>query len=189
MHYYGLGTMQNCPLALQLYKRVVERGRWSHLLNDAYELYRNGKTEQALLLYEQAAEWGFEIGQSNAAFIYDKVLQHNISTHHTNAQMAFRFYRQSAEQRNMMSHLRLGDFYYYGFGTSRNAEKAAEHYQAASDMRNAQASFNLGYLHHVKRERERGRVEGNRLFFFFFANVISSSSCSTSPLAWHWTSA
>lgn len=44
--------------------------------------------------------------------------------------------------------MKLGDAHYYGRGTKVDYEAAASHYRSASDQQqNAQALFNLGYMH------------------------------------------
>lgn len=44
--------------------------------------------------------------------------------------------------------MKLGDYYYYGLGTPVNYEQAIQEYRLASDVqRNAQAMFNLAYMH------------------------------------------
>lgn len=44
--------------------------------------------------------------------------------------------------------VKLGDYYYYGQGTSVNFEVAAHQYRMASDKQTcAQAMFNLGYMY------------------------------------------
>lgn len=44
--------------------------------------------------------------------------------------------------------MKLGDYHYYGLGTAVDYEAAATHYRLASDhQHNAQAMFNLGYMH------------------------------------------
>jgi SEL1 protein len=53
----------------------------------------------------------------------------------------------AADQNHVSSLVKLGDFYYYGVGTEVNVEKSLINYKKASDMRNAQAMFNLGYMH------------------------------------------
>ena len=46
--------------------------------------------------------------------------------------------------------VRLGDYYYYGWGTMIDYETAASHYRIASEQQNnAQAMFNLGYMHEL----------------------------------------
>ena len=44
--------------------------------------------------------------------------------------------------------VKLGDYYYYGHGTTINYEVAAHQYRMASDKQTcAQAMFNLGYMY------------------------------------------
>ena len=56
----------------QLFKNVAERGRWNELLMDAHTLYWNGQYGEALIVYMLLAELGYEVAQSNAAFILDR---------------------------------------------------------------------------------------------------------------------
>ena len=57
---------------------------------------------------------------------------------------------RSAAQGYSAARVRLGDYYYYGWGTERDFETAALHYRIASDQQNnAQAMFNLGYMHEL----------------------------------------
>ena len=49
-----------------------------------------------------------------------------------------------------VARVRLGDYYYYGFGTEENLEEAVDQYRMAADhMGNAQAMFNLGYMYEL----------------------------------------
>lgn len=42
----------------------------------------------------------------------------------------------------------MGDYHYYGYGTEIDYETAATHYRMATEQQhNAQAMFNLGYMH------------------------------------------
>ena len=67
------------------------------------------------------------------------------------------FYR-SAAQGYSAARVRLGDYYYYGWGTDRDFETAALHYRIASDQQNnAQAMFNLGYMHELGHGMRQGQ--------------------------------
>lgn len=46
------------------------------------------------------------------------------------------------------SHVRIGDYYYYGLGVDPSYEIAAKFYQAAANKENPEALFNIGYMHH-----------------------------------------
>uniref|UniRef100_A0A0R0IHG1 DOD-type homing endonuclease domain-containing protein n=1 Tax=Glycine max TaxID=3847 RepID=A0A0R0IHG1_SOYBN len=68
----GLGFKKNIPLATALYKLVAERGPWSSLSRWALESYLKGDVGKAFMLYSRMAEMGYEVAQSNAAWILDK---------------------------------------------------------------------------------------------------------------------
>lgn len=47
-----------------------------------------------------------------------------------------------------VARVKIGDYHYYGYGTEVDYESAAVHYRMASEQQhNAQAMFNLGYMH------------------------------------------
>lgn len=47
-----------------------------------------------------------------------------------------------------VARVKIGDYHYYGYGTEVDYETAAVHYRMASEQQhNAQAMFNLGYMH------------------------------------------
>ena len=49
---------------------------------------------------------------------------------------------------NTAARVKVGDYHYYGYGTEIDYETAAFHYRLASEQQhNAQAMFNLGYMH------------------------------------------
>ena len=49
---------------------------------------------------------------------------------------------------NTAARVKVGDYHYYGYGTEIDYETAAYHYRLASEQQhNAQAMFNLGYMH------------------------------------------
>lgn len=56
----------------QLFKNVAERGHWSDLIMEAHAMYRDGNIDGALLIYMLLAELGYEVAQSNVAFILDQ---------------------------------------------------------------------------------------------------------------------
>lgn len=49
---------------------------------------------------------------------------------------------------NTAARLKLGDYHYYGMGTEVDYETAIQHYRVAGEQNNnAQAMYNLGYMH------------------------------------------
>ena len=59
-------------LTPQLLKSVVERGRWTRLFVEAQKLYAAGDLDSALMIYLLLSELGFEVAQSNSAYILDQ---------------------------------------------------------------------------------------------------------------------
>eukprot|EP01120_Amphizonella_sp_Union-15-10_P005753 TRINITY_DN1748_c0_g2_i1.p1 TRINITY_DN1748_c0_g2~~TRINITY_DN1748_c0_g2_i1.p1 ORF type:complete len:596 (+),score=100.75 TRINITY_DN1748_c0_g2_i1:267-1790(+) len=138
MNKAGLGSTTHCGNAFKLLKKVLERGYVSRFTKEAYNYYRVGNEDLALVVYERAAEMGLELAQSNSAWLYEQK---------KNFTVALRFYRDAAELESADAHLKLGDFYYYALGTTSNFEKAASYYLAGSELRNPQSTFNLGTMH------------------------------------------
>lgn len=60
------------PPPHQLFKNVCERGRWSERLMTAYASFREADTDAALVQYLLLAEQGYEVAQSNVAFLLDQ---------------------------------------------------------------------------------------------------------------------
>lgn len=57
---------------MQLFKAVAERGKWTRLFTDAEIAFSAGDADSALVMYLLLAEMGFEVAQSNAAFLLEK---------------------------------------------------------------------------------------------------------------------
>jgi len=55
-----------------LFKNVAERGKWGEKLMEAHIHYREGRLDEAFVTYTLLAELGYEVAQSNAAFLLDK---------------------------------------------------------------------------------------------------------------------
>jgi SEL1 protein len=178
MQHAGLGMARNCKNSVLLYKKVLETHILVPLAQRAYQYYTLGHTQHALLLYDILAALGFELAQSNAAWMYEMnigqwwVVDHSngnggVSTSqqiteasegtseddtsspspHYTARRALELFRDAAQQGSADAHLKLGDFYYSGVGTSENVNKSAACYWLASDMRHPQATFNLGWMY------------------------------------------
>ncbi|CAL4930209.1 unnamed protein product [Urochloa decumbens] len=150
----GIGLKRNLHMATMLYKSVAERGPWSSLSRWALESYLKGDLGKALLLYSRMADLGYEVAQSNAAWILDRYGDQSIcmgeSGFCTDMERHLRSHAlwwQASEQGNEHAALLIGDAYYYGRGVARDYERAAEAYMHAQSQSNAQAMFNLGYMH------------------------------------------
>ena len=74
-----------------------------------------------------------------------------------------------------MARVKIGDYHYYGYGTEIDYETAAVHYRMASEQQhNAQAMFNLGYMH----ERGLGMKQVRIHKYLLFRDGIPSLSSS-----------
>ncbi|KAF2737164.1 HCP-like protein [Polyplosphaeria fusca] len=159
MTHFGIGREKSCSIAAAYYKIVAEKAAIiSTSFPEANDAYTNGNLEPALVRYMMAAEQGFEVGQANVAYLLDQVkprftlssliplLKKKVSLA-GDAVLALIYWSRSAEQKNVDSMVKLGDYYLQGLGTSPNHDKAASCYQAAAEMRSAQAMWNLGWMH------------------------------------------
>ncbi|XP_059474860.1 protein sel-1 homolog 1 [Neocloeon triangulifer] len=147
MHAAGTGMMRSCPTAVELFKNVAERGKWGEKLMEAHNHYREGRVDEAFVTYAFLAELGYEVAQSNAAFILDKDEVELFSTNESLVR-ALRYWGRAAAQGSGTAQVKLGDYHFYGLGTPVDYEAAAAHYRLASEQQNnAQAMFNLGYMH------------------------------------------
>ncbi|XP_011305407.1 protein sel-1 homolog 1 [Fopius arisanus] len=147
MHATGTGMMRSCPTAVELLKNVAERGKWSDQLMTAHTDYKEGRVNQAFIRYALLAEMGYEVAQSNAAFILDRG-ETGVLLPEKGLVMALAFWARAAVQGYSPAQVKLGDAHYYGRGTRVDYEAAAGYYRLASDQQhNAQAMFNLGYMH------------------------------------------
>jgi len=107
--------------ASALYKLVAERGPWSSLSRWALESYLKSDIGKAFLLYARMAELGYEVAQSNAAWILDKYGEQSMClgesgfcTDAERHQRAHSLWWQASEQGNEHAALLIGDAYYYG---------------------------------------------------------------------------
>lgn len=87
----------------------------------ALESYLKGNVGKASLLYSRMAELGYEIAQSNAAWILDKYAEHSMCvgesgfcTDSERHQRAHSLWWEASEQGNEHAALLIGDAYYYG---------------------------------------------------------------------------
>ncbi|XP_077123677.1 protein sel-1 homolog 1 isoform X3 [Ranitomeya variabilis] len=146
MHATGTGVLRSCQTAVELFKNVCERGRWSERLMTAYNGYKSGNSNAAVVQYLLLAEQGYEVAQSNAAFILDQ--KANLFGENETYPRALLHWNRAAAQGYTMARLKLGDYHFYGYGTEIDYETAFIHYRLASEQQHsAQAMFNLGYMH------------------------------------------
>uniref|UniRef100_A0A8D3A5H6 Fibronectin type-II domain-containing protein n=1 Tax=Scophthalmus maximus TaxID=52904 RepID=A0A8D3A5H6_SCOMX len=146
MHATGTGVMRSCHTAVELFKNVCERGRWSERLMTAYASFKEGEADAALVQYLLLAEQGYEVAQSNVAFVLDQ--RAKIFSENETYPRALLHWTRAAAQGYTVARIKLGDYHFYGYGTDVDYETAVIHYRLASEQQHsAQAMFNLGYMH------------------------------------------
>jgi len=159
---YNLATLtllnkEPCHITIGLFRKVLDGSYLRDMCLQAYRMYAKGYFERALIRYELASDQGSLLGQLNAAWMYEMQLgiereedgrREVQSRVEFGRDMAFHMYRKAAEQQAPEGNLKVGDYYYFGWGVSANPALAEDYYKAASDLQNAQATFNLGYMYH-----------------------------------------
>ncbi|KAF4071168.1 hypothetical protein AMELA_G00281860 [Ameiurus melas] len=97
MHATGTGVMRSCHTAVELFKNVCERGRWSERLMSAYGSFKEGDMDPALVQYLLLAEQGYEVAQSNVAFILDQKQSQIFSDNETYPRALLHWTRAAAQ--------------------------------------------------------------------------------------------
>lgn len=97
MHATGTGMMRSCSAAVELFKNVGERGKWSDQMMTAHSDYREGRVDQAFVRYALLAEMGYEVAQSNSAYILEKG-EVTVLTPEEGLVMALAFWARAAAQ-------------------------------------------------------------------------------------------
>lgn len=179
MNAAGTGMIRSCHTAVELFKNVVERGRWADKLMEAYSDYRDGNINEALIKYMLLADLGYEVAQSNAAFILDRKESDLFGVNETMVR-ALQYLGRAAAQGYAPARVRLGDYFYYGWGTEVDFSTAAVHYRIASDqLHSAQAMFNLGFMH----EQGLGMKQDIHLAKRFYDMASEASADAKVPVA------
>ena len=179
MHTLGVGTLRSCSTAVELFKNVAERGKWGRMLMQAHSHYKEGKVVQALMKYAFAAELGYEVAQSNAAFILDRQ-EADLFNKNESLVRALMYWSRAAAQGYAVARVKLGDYHYYGCGTRVDYEAAAYQYRLASEQQqNPQALFNLGFMH----EQGLGLAKDLNLAKRYYDQAAESSPDAHVPVA------
>ena len=151
MHAKGYGAARHCQTAVGYYRIVLETASTKSipLWKEAFENYKKGNYQAALIYYLYLADLGFDIAQLNAADIIAAKKSLIEEDHNDFMKRAkFNWERASQDGNSVASQaiLNLGDYYFY---EEKNYEKAVERYRLNSDRYDCpRSSFNLGYMHH-----------------------------------------
>ncbi|KGY14851.1 hypothetical protein PABG_12242 [Paracoccidioides brasiliensis Pb03] len=157
----GIGKERHCGVATAYYKMVAEKVEAIHSsFHEANTAYENGDKETALVASMMAAEQGYENAQANVAYLLDEqrsvlpldsILPRSRSRRPSllrNAALALIYWTRSGRQANTDSLVKMGDYYFYGYGTPPDLDKAFTCYHSAAEgYHSAQAFWNLGWMH------------------------------------------
>uniref|UniRef100_A0A673KC73 SEL1L adaptor subunit of ERAD E3 ubiquitin ligase n=1 Tax=Sinocyclocheilus rhinocerous TaxID=307959 RepID=A0A673KC73_9TELE len=138
MHATGTGVMRSCHTAVELFKNVCERGRWSERFMAAYGSFKEGDMDSALVQYLLLAEQGYEVAQSNVAFILDQKGSQIFNENETYPRALLHWTRAHPA----VSHFSIIAAKLY-FAVVPGNQSSTLYVQQHS----AQAMFNLGYMH------------------------------------------
>merc|ERR1711972_48172 len=83
---------------------------------EAHADYRRGRYDEALMKYLLLAELGYEVAQSNAAYILDRK-ETDLYNPEEMWKRALVYWSRAAAQGYSAARVRLGDYFYYGWGT------------------------------------------------------------------------
>ncbi|XP_070613089.1 protein sel-1 homolog 3 isoform X2 [Erythrolamprus reginae] len=150
--FYITGNLASFPRdpekAVLWAKYVAEKnGYLGHILQKALKAYLELHWNEALLYYILSAETGIEVSQTNLAHLCEE--KPNLAKRYFATDCIWKYYNFSISQSNAPSfaHLKVGDFYYYGYqNQSRNLDVAARMYAQAALKKDAQGFFNLALL-------------------------------------------
>jgi len=134
MYALGIGVSRSCDIAVNAFKVVAERGPWIEGLARAHASFRAGDTTAARLGYARLAHAGYEVAQSNAAWLLERLTERTrieltqgawwLFNHSKSGKAcdglsvqacgrrALALYRRAAKQGSADASLRLGDMYY-----------------------------------------------------------------------------
>mmetsp|Transcript_31040 Transcript_31040/g.99580 ORF Transcript_31040/g.99580 Transcript_31040/m.99580 type:complete len:270 (-) Transcript_31040:177-986(-) len=148
MHIEGKGTVSSCLRGTLLFKDASERGKWGVLLRDGLQAYMRGDIDSSLASYEAAAELGYEVAQSNAAWLYQRCAEGIVSCKakpQEALRRSFELLTMAANNGNMEAKRIIGDHLWYGQGTRANRGKAMDYYLQAARGGDEEAAFNLAW--------------------------------------------
>lgn len=95
----------------------------------AHQDYKAYRFNNAFMQYALAAELGYEVAQSNAAFLLDRNEVSLFPNRYEDLVRALQYWGRSAAQGYSTAQVKMGDYYYYGLGTSVDYDMSATHYR------------------------------------------------------------
>ena len=175
---------RSCGAAAQYLRAAAERGSWSHALRAGFDAYLGNDVEGAALRYAAAAQLGYSVAASNAAFLLHfrtSDLPTLPALHGYGVELQGREQRArargsgaaaSASARSARNGLRVAAARYYAFAARADQTPCAE-----CEMRVAELQ-----LAHLAQSLRASSVRSSFLLFahLFFCLLIYSFVCSSS---------
>ena len=184
MNQYSLGsTIKSCDINIKFFIAICEKNLYIKYLYDlAFKFYKNKMYRKAFLLYLELSEGGSEKAQINTALLLDNY--HIFIDKDFQKFLTYKFYYMSYLTGNTLATLKMGDFYYKGFGNlQEDPEKSKQYYKEskgaeliADAFKLSNANFNLGMLHLFKENST------NITDDIYQSNVYFNSSETLEPL-------
>ena len=184
MNQYSLGsTIKSCDINIKFFIAICEKNLYNKYLYDlAFKFYKNKMYRKAFLLYLELSEGGSEKAQINTALLLDNY--HIFIDKDFQKFLTYKFYYMSYLTGNTLATLKMGDFYYKGFGNlQEDPEKSKQYYKEskgaeliADAFKLSNANFNLGMLHLFKENST------NITDDIYQSNVYFNSSETLEPL-------
>ncbi|CDW53391.1 Sel1l protein, variant, partial [Trichuris trichiura] len=149
MFYHGLGVAEDFAMALKYFQLASQSG-------SVFAMYNLGQMHSLGLgvlrnchtAVENVAErgkWSSMLMEAYSAYQNGEVPFRNEDERN---QRALLLWDRAANQGSSFARVKVADYHYYGKGTPVDYEEAVANYKVASELqRNAQAMFNLGYMH------------------------------------------
>lgn len=126
----GTASHDRCRNAVNGFKYAIERGDWKDpTFSRAERAWGKGMRGRALLGWSIAGERGYEAAQNNLAWVLDrdkkrlKISAFDIPQNNSTDRLALIHWIRSAAQDNVDALVKMGDYYYYGIGSSLPAEE------------------------------------------------------------------
>nr|GMD03485.1 ERAD-associated E3 ubiquitin-protein ligase component HRD3A [Ipomoea batatas] len=148
----GFGVEKNYTQAKEYFEKAADNDEPGGFYNLGVMYLKGIGVKRDLKLAGKYFILAANVGQPKAFYQLAKMFHTGLGLK-KNVPMATALYKlvalwwQASEQGNEHAALLIGDAYYYGRGTERDYERAAEAYMHAKSQSNAQAMFNLGYMH------------------------------------------
>ena len=184
MNQYSLGsTIKSCDINIKFFIAICEKNLYNKYLYDlAFKFYKNKMYRKAFLLYLELSEGGSEKAQINTALLLDNY--HIFIDKDFQKFLIYKFYYMSYLTGNTLATLKMGDFYYKGFGNlQEDPEKSKQYYKEskgaeliADAFKLSNANFNLGMIHLFKENST------NITDDIYQSNVYFNSSETLEPL-------